>query len=135
LSSAVGPFGFAQGELRTAKSKPKASARAGAFLLDFWTAIIPSRHEVHCYCRRTQYCVSSRFCDLGISTVGRAKMRHFHEPGLLEALKDCLHDLESVNLISPDHLDIIDEKRILRQKIAALERERQREGFDGQMAA
>lgn len=62
-------------------------------------------------------------------------MRHFHEPGLLEALKDSLHDLESVHLISPDDLDIIDEKRILRQKIAALERERQREGFDGQMAA
>ena len=50
-------------------------------------------------------------------------MRHFHESGLLDAMKDCLHDLENVELISPDDLDIIDEKRILRQKIAELERE------------
>jgi hypothetical protein len=67
----------------------------------------------------------------GISTMGRAKMRHSHEPGLLDALKDCLHDLESVKLISPDDLDIIDEKRILRQKIAELEKE----DSGGQMAA
>jgi hypothetical protein len=50
-------------------------------------------------------------------------MRHFHEPGLLDAMKDCLRDLENTTLISPDDLDIIDEKRILRQKIAELERE------------
>jgi hypothetical protein len=58
-------------------------------------------------------------------------MRHFREPGLLDALKDSLRDLENVKLISPDDLDIIDEKRILRQKIAELERE----DSDGQMAA
>ena len=58
-------------------------------------------------------------------------MRHFHEPGLLDALKDALRDLENVKLLSPDDLDIIDEKRILRQKIAELERE----DSDGQMAA
>ncbi len=51
-------------------------------------------------------------------------MRHFTEPGLLDAMKDCLRDLENVKLLSPDDLDIIDEKRILRQKIAELERER-----------
>jgi len=50
-------------------------------------------------------------------------MRHFREPGLLRVMKDCLRDLENVKLISPDDLDIIDEKRILRQKIAELERE------------
>jgi len=38
-------------------------------------------------------------------------------------MKDCLHDLENVKLISPDDLDIIDEKRILRHTIAELERE------------
>jgi hypothetical protein len=42
---------------------------------------------------------------------------------LLEAMKDCLHDLENVKLLSPDDLDIIDEKRILRHKIAELEKE------------
>jgi hypothetical protein len=58
-------------------------------------------------------------------------MRHFHEPGLLHAMKDSLRDLENVELISPDDLDIIDQKRILRHKIAELERE----DSDGQMAA
>jgi hypothetical protein len=57
-------------------------------------------------------------------------MRHFHEPGSLHAMKDFLRDLEKVELLSPDDLDIIDQKRILRQKIAELERE----GSDGQMA-
>jgi hypothetical protein len=58
-------------------------------------------------------------------------MRNFLEPGLLDAMKECLQDLESVELLSPDDLDIIDQKRILRQKIAELERE----DSDGQMAA
>lgn len=42
---------------------------------------------------------------------------------LLNAMKDCLRDLESVKLLSPDDLDILDEKRILRQKIYELENE------------
>ena len=42
---------------------------------------------------------------------------------LLEAMKGCLHDLEELKLFSPDDLDIIDERRILRRKIAELERE------------
>jgi hypothetical protein len=42
---------------------------------------------------------------------------------LLEAMKGCLHDLEELKLLSPDDLDIIDERRILRQKIAEMERE------------
>jgi hypothetical protein len=53
----------------------------------------------------------------------RAKMLHHIEPELLDAMKGCLHDLENVKLLSPDDLDIIDEKRLLRQKIAELERE------------
>ena len=40
---------------------------------------------------------------------------------LLDAMKGCLHDLEELKLLSPDDLDIIDERRILRQKIAELE--------------
>ena len=43
---------------------------------------------------------------------------------LLDALKGCLHDLEELKLISPGDLDIIDERRILRRKIAELEEER-----------
>jgi hypothetical protein len=42
---------------------------------------------------------------------------------LLDALKGCLHDLEELKLISPGDLDIIDERRILRHKIAELEKE------------
>ena len=38
-------------------------------------------------------------------------------------MKDCLRELETTKLISPDDLDIIDQKRILRQKIAELENE------------
>ena len=45
------------------------------------------------------------------------------KPELVDAMKDCLRDLEKTKLISPDDLDIIDEKRILRQKIAELESE------------
>jgi hypothetical protein len=37
-------------------------------------------------------------------------------------MKDCLHKLENVELLSPDDLDIIDQKRRLRQQIGELER-------------
>ncbi len=50
-------------------------------------------------------------------------MRHVPKPELVDAMKDCLRDWENTKLISPDDLDIIDEKRILRQKIAELENE------------
>jgi hypothetical protein len=46
-------------------------------------------------------------------------------------MKDCLRSLENTKLISPNDLDIIDEKRILRQKIAELENE----DSDGQQNA
>ena len=58
-------------------------------------------------------------------------MSHILKPELLDAMKDCLRDLENVKLLSPDDLDIIDEKRILRQQIDKL----QNEDSDGQMAA
>jgi hypothetical protein len=48
---------------------------------------------------------------------------HVLRAELLDALKGCLHDLEELKLISPGDLDIIDERRILRQKIAKLEEE------------
>lgn len=38
-------------------------------------------------------------------------------------MKDCLHDLENAQLISPDDLDIIDQKRFLRTAIDELESE------------
>jgi hypothetical protein len=52
-----------------------------------------------------------------------AAMLHVPTPELVHAMKDCLRDLENTKLISPSDLDIIDEKRILRQKIAELENE------------
>jgi hypothetical protein len=42
---------------------------------------------------------------------------------LLVAMKDCLHDLENTELLSPEDLDIIDEKRVLRRKIHEMERQ------------
>jgi len=58
-------------------------------------------------------------------------MRHVSKPELLAAMKECLDHLENTELISQDDLDIIDAKRILRDKIAELERER----TNGHMAA
>ena len=48
---------------------------------------------------------------------------HVLRAELLEAMKDCLHDLEEMKLLTPDDLHVIDERRILRQKIAELEEE------------
>jgi len=42
---------------------------------------------------------------------------------LLDAMRECLQRLEQVKLISPEDLDIIDERRILRRKIDELEQE------------
>ena len=50
-------------------------------------------------------------------------MRHVSKPELVDAMKDCLRNLENTKLISPNDLDIVVEKRILRQKIAELENE------------
>jgi hypothetical protein len=50
---------------------------------------------------------------------------------LLDAMKECLHDLENTELLSPDDLDIIAQKRFLRQQIDALANE----GDDVQLAA
>ena len=58
-------------------------------------------------------------------------MRSVPKLELVHAMKDCLRDLENTKLISPNDLDIIDEKRILRRKIAELESE----DSDGQQKA
>jgi hypothetical protein len=50
---------------------------------------------------------------------------------LLDAMKGCLHDLENTELLSPDDLDIIAQKRFLRQQIDILANE----GDDVQLAA
>ena len=50
-------------------------------------------------------------------------MRHVSKPELVDAMKECLRDLENTKLISPNDLDIVVERRILRQKIAELENE------------
>jgi hypothetical protein len=58
-------------------------------------------------------------------------MRQIVKTELLDAMKECLHDLENTTLLSPDDLDIIDQKRFLRHQIAELEKE----GDDVQLAA
>jgi len=49
-------------------------------------------------------------------------MHHILKPELLKTLKAHLRELENVKLISPDDLGIIDQKRVLRRQIAALEK-------------
>ena len=49
-------------------------------------------------------------------------MRDVDSAKLIEAMKDCLRSLDDMKLFSPDDLDIIDQKRILRRKITKLER-------------
>jgi hypothetical protein len=50
-------------------------------------------------------------------------VRQIVKAELLRAMKECLHDLENTALLSPDDLDIIAQKRFLRQQIAELETE------------
>jgi hypothetical protein len=50
-------------------------------------------------------------------------MRHIPQADLLQALKQSLHDLDNVKLLSPDDLDILDLRRNLREQIAAIERQ------------
>jgi hypothetical protein len=58
------------------------------------------------------------------SNDGNPDMRHvLNKPELLDALKECLRDLENTKLLSPEDLDIVNHKRILREQIAALEKE------------
>lgn len=59
-------------------------------------------------------------------------MRHILRAELLQAMKDNLRDLDDLKLLCPGDLDIIDQKRILRQQIAELENG---ESDDYQMAA
>ena len=54
-------------------------------------------------------------------------MRQIPRAELLDAMKECLRDLENTQLLSPDDLDIINQKRTLRQQIAKLEKESGRE--------
>jgi hypothetical protein len=49
-------------------------------------------------------------------------MRHILRADMLDAMRNNLHNLEDLRLLGPDDLDIIDEKRILRQQITELEK-------------
>jgi hypothetical protein len=50
-------------------------------------------------------------------------MRHILTADLLEAMRECLRNLEHLELLSPDDLDILDLRRDLKEKIALLERQ------------
>lgn len=50
-------------------------------------------------------------------------MRHVLRAELLDAMKDSLRDLEDLKLLSPSDVDIANQKRVLRQKIAELEKD------------
>jgi hypothetical protein len=50
-------------------------------------------------------------------------MRHTLTTDLLEAMRECLGNLENLRLLSPDDLDILELRRDLKGKIAVLERQ------------
>jgi hypothetical protein len=52
-----------------------------------------------------------------------AKTRHVPQADLLQAMKDSLRDLENLKLLSPADLEIVDLRRSLKERIAALERQ------------
>jgi hypothetical protein len=54
---------------------------------------------------------------------------------LLAALKQSLHDLENVKLLSPDDLDIVELRRDLKEKIAAIEAQQRQSRNNHQDAA
>ena len=49
-------------------------------------------------------------------------MPHIPQPDLLEAMKASLRELNSLKLLSPDDLEILDLRRNLKEQIAAMER-------------
>ncbi len=53
--------------------------------------------------------------------MGCANMRHLLQPELLDAMKDCLRDLENVKTVSPDDPQLERLKQNLRKKITELE--------------
>ena len=84
--------------------------------------VIPNPHTGSTYCWIEQSARAGIF-NSGIFNSGVCQMVLVLRADLLDAMKDCLRDLEIVKLLSPDDLDILDEKRILRQKIHELENE------------
>jgi hypothetical protein len=64
-------------------------------------------------------------------------MRHILTADLLEAMRDSLINLETLELLSPDDLDILDLRRDLKEKIAVLERQQSQRKKQGhyEMAA
>ena len=54
--------------------------------------------------------------------VGCTVMGHIPQPELLDSLKTRLCELENLRLLSPDDLQIVSERRRLRQQIDELER-------------
>ena len=55
--------------------------------------------------------------------VGCAVIGHVPQPELLDSLKTRLCELENLRLLSPDDLQIVSERRRLRQQINELERQ------------
>ena len=96
---------------------------AGRCVLTFLRLCSPVRSAASKYPIR-----STDRCHALTSQRWGVPMRDVSKPELVEAMKDCLRDLENTKLISPDDLDIIDEKRILRRQIDEL----QNESSDGQ---
>jgi hypothetical protein len=81
-------------------------------------AVIPERDR-GC----TRYWRIGRPCSGILPAGGDMVEMRVRRTELLEAMKGCLHDLEELKLLTPDDLEIIDERRILRVKIAELEKE------------
>jgi len=80
----------------------------------------------------TERMVSNRTQGFETLETGDANMRHVFQPELLDAMKDCLRDLENVKTVSPDDPQLVKLKQNLRKKITELEND---EPTDYQMAA
>jgi hypothetical protein len=93
---------------------PESANRMG---IDGTRAVIPERDR-GC----TRHCRIGRPCSGILPAGGDMVELHVRTTELLEAMKGCLHDLEELKLLTPDDLDIIDERRILRMRIAELEK-------------
>ena len=67
-------------------------------------------------------CIEQRV-RFGILVQTGVFMSHVLKSELLSAMKDCLRDLENVDLNSPGDFEVIDQKRVLRHQIDALEKD------------
>lgn len=66
-----------------------------------------------------------------LTLIESVKMRQVPKADLLDALRQSLREVENLKLISPGDLDILDLRRILKERIAAMEGQSEIEEVNG----